>query len=180
MRPDAHSYEHTITLRDGEIVKLRRATNLDCDDARAIVFEVLLEYGLEGEADVTDACLKDIDASYSNNRGVFYMLTSSKSERPIGCFGLMSMPRPHGADIALKTCELRKMYVRKPFRGRGLGKPLMQFALTEAKRLGFQRVELDTASQLVEAISLYRKFGFLEFTHPHIPKRCDMAMALNF
>lgn len=159
-----------LMLRDGAHLFRRSATNADGDEARSLIFEVLAEYGLKGEADVTDACVKDIEANYFGRGGCFHII-EDETGAMLGCYGLY----PHGP----ATCELRKMYVRRAARGRGLGKQLMVLAIEQAKALGFRRIELDTAGSLREAIGLYESFGFTPFHNPHMPARCDRAFALD-
>ncbi|OHB80176.1 MAG: hypothetical protein A2Z25_02330 [Planctomycetes bacterium RBG_16_55_9] len=77
------------------------------------------------------------------------------------------------------TCELRKMYLHKAYRGKGLGRCLLEDALTRAKQLGFKTMVLETASVLKEAISLYKSYGFVEYTPDHLSSRCDQAYSLT-
>ena len=76
-------------------------------------------------------------------------------------------------------CELRKLYVAKEHRGRGLGKRLVQDALEKAKALGFRRVELETAGVLEVAGRLYESFGFRPFVPPHFSARSDRGYVLE-
>jgi putative acetyltransferase len=74
--------------------------------------------------------------------------------------------------------EIRKMYLLNSHRGLGLGKRLLQTMVQEASNLQCEEIVLDTASVLVQAIKLYRSFGFVEFKPEHLPARCDLAMKL--
>lgn len=46
------------------------------------------------------------------------------------------------------------------WRGRGIGKRLMEAALAWAKQSGFERIELEVYASNAPAIALYRRFGF--------------------
>jgi putative acetyltransferase len=77
------------------------------------------------------------------------------------------------------TCELRKMYLHRDYRGKGMGRGLLEHALAEARRLGFKQVTLETASVLKEAIRLYERYGFKPYIPAHLSCRCDQAYVLE-
>lgn len=63
-------------------------------------------------------------------------------------------------DWALKTCELKRLYVLPNWSGYGLGRLLVQSALVKARMLGYQKVILDSLTGLKAANHIYRKLGF--------------------
>jgi len=75
--------------------------------------------------------------------------------------------------------EIRKMYFVPQVRGRGHGRRLLEDLIEGARQRGCERVVLETASVLKEAIALYRSFGFKPFAREHLACRCDQAMALE-
>lgn len=58
--------------------------------------------------------------------------------------------------------ELSKMTVDHRFRGAGIGKRLMEACLGKAQKTGIQKLERYTQKVLLEAIQLYRQYGFCE------------------
>lgn len=60
------------------------------------------------------------------------------------------------------TCELKRLYVRPQFHGTGLGRALMDHALNDATKTGYQTMILDTLRRLEGAAKLYAKLGFSE------------------
>lgn len=153
--------------------KIQQASNHDCQQIKQLIYSVLLEYGLNPDPQQTDLDLEDIDLHYTNNHGYFGILRSGQraNDSVIATVGLRK--------VNATTCELRKMYMAPNIRGRGLGKQLLQFALTKAATLGYQHVTLETASPLVEAIALYKNYGFKEFFPEHLSNRCDQAYELE-
>jgi ribosomal protein S18 acetylase RimI-like enzyme len=58
------------------------------------------------------------------------------------------------------TCEMKRLFVRSTANGRGLGRKLCEALMTKAAKDGYRRMRLDTTRDMVEAIGLYRAFGF--------------------
>jgi putative acetyltransferase len=149
--------------------KLRPATNKDIEKIVKLISEALKEYNLPLYLETMDSDLCDIDSNYHFCGGIFDVLENNGGEI-IGCVGI----RP----VDKFACELRRMYLHSSFRGKGLGKYLLNHVISEAKKLGFSRIILETASVLKEAISLYRKFGFKLYKTNHLSKCCDEAYFL--
>jgi putative acetyltransferase len=149
-------------------VRIRAATSTDGSAIRDLVFDVLREYGLAPDPEGTDADLADVVASYRN--GSFDVLEDAEG-RIIGTVGL------HRTDG--HTCELRKMYLAKHARGRGLGRRLLEHAIREARSRGFRRIVLETATVLREAVRLYRRRGFERYEPERLSRRCNEAYALE-
>jgi putative acetyltransferase len=150
--------------------RLRPADNKDCEDIARLVYGVLEEYDLKPDPACTDADIKNIESSYFSRGGTFLVLEAGDGSI-VGAYGLYPIDE--------QTCELRKMYLHKAYRGRGLGKFLLEDALSQARQIGFERMILETASDLKEAIALYKSYGFKEFTPDHLSIRCDQAYQLD-
>ncbi len=58
--------------------------------------------------------------------------------------------------------ELAKMAVTEDYKGKGVGKLLMEHCISEAKKLGAEKIILISNRDLTPALSLYRKYGFNE------------------
>lgn len=82
---------------------------------------------------------------------------------PVGCIGVRRLD--------LGVVEVKHLFVDSSRRGEGVGRALLATAEEHARRLGAERVVLDTAAALGEAISLYRSAGYEEIApynhNPH-------------
>lgn len=149
---------------------IRKAKGSDAMAAREVVFPILEHYGLTPEPQGTDADLFDLEGAYRACGGAFFVVVDGAG-LVVGTCGL----KP----IAEGIVELRKMYLSPAVRGQGLGRRLLEYAIAEAKARGFRRMELETASPLVEAIALYRSRGFSPRCGAVETKRCDQAFFLD-
>jgi putative acetyltransferase len=74
-------------------------------------------------------------------------------------------------DLGKGRCEMKRLWVREPYRGSGLGRTLVQQLLDEAKTVGYKEMVLDTLKQMEAARALYAKIGFTEcrsyYKNPH-------------
>jgi putative acetyltransferase len=154
---------------------IRAATRADSPAVRALVDEVLHEFGFVLESHTTDADLRDVEASYAARGGAFDVIVDAGGAI-VGCAGLYPVdPEPDGS----RRAELRKMYLRPAARGHGLGHALLERVLAHARSAGFRVIVLETASKLTDAIALYQRNGFVEYDAGHQASRCDRTFRLE-
>lgn len=104
-----------------------------------------------GGFDVTLSCDPEATAMV-RPRGAFLLAVADGL--PVGCVGL----KGSGGSVA----EIKRLWVDPAARGLGLATRLMQSVEGIARNLGIQRLRLDTNSALPEALTLYRKAGWVE------------------
>lgn len=174
---DAEEFVHDLVSEGTRMMRrragfggfaIRPATSDDHDPVRAVVSGVLAEYGIEPDPGDADLDLADIDATYFS--GGTLDVVSDFDGRVVGSCGVVRLDG--------ERCELKKMYLLPNARGRGLGRRLLERAIAFARGRGFRRMELTTASVLVEAIAMYRRHGFTPIERDK-PRRCDAALGLD-
>jgi putative acetyltransferase len=170
--PDNQAMEKTEQISESKSrpFRIRLATNQDTEQIKQLVFSVMEEFGLEPDPDGLDADLTHIEENYLQLGGLFEVVETSDGTI-VGTAGLMI--RQNG------VAELRKMYLRKDFRGKGIGRALLEDMLAHARRIGVEVVELETNSVLRDAIRLYTGYGFRPLARRPHSRRSDQVYQLR-
>jgi putative acetyltransferase len=83
------------------------------------------------------------------------LLLAYDDGEPAGCIALRK--------IGEVVCEMKRLFVRDQFRGKGIGRSLTEVIIHEARDIGYQRMRLDTLpGKMDKAIALYQSLGFKE------------------
>ena len=96
--------------------------------------------------------LEDLQKKYAPPKGRLFV--AMLGEKAAGCIGLI--------DLNGEGCELKRLYVKPEYRGRGLARELTRLILDEGKKAGYDYMLLDTLPFLGAAQALYRSVGFYE------------------
>jgi GNAT superfamily N-acetyltransferase len=119
----------------------------------ATLRELFREYAASLE---TDLCfqgfekeLAELPENYTSGGGLYLAFEEGK---PAGCVGFRK--------LSASVCELKRLYVRPLYRGRGLGRKLALAAIGDARALGYERMRLDTLPSMKRALELYPALGF--------------------
>jgi GNAT superfamily N-acetyltransferase len=60
------------------------------------------------------------------------------------------------------SCEAKRLYVRRRYRGRGIGRALVDRLINEARLAGYEEIYGDTLKSMKSALQLYHQIGFRE------------------
>jgi len=123
----------------------------------AAVRELFLEYA---ESLSFSLCFQSFDKELAGLPGGYAapdgrLLLAMFDGQPAGCVAL------HKIDD--HVCEMKRLYVRPQFRGKGLGKALAERIINEARAIGYKKLRLDTVEPVMRtAVGMYRQLGFRE------------------
>lgn len=113
--------------------------------------------------------LAEVESEYGPPGGRGWIV--SVGDEPAGAVGLRRFDE--------RTGEMKRMYVRPAFRGRGIGRALAEAVVAAAREIGYERVVLDTLGSMTAAQAIYRSLGFVEIPpYRHNPRPDAVFMAL--
>jgi putative acetyltransferase len=125
-------------------------------------------------------CFQDFEKELAELPGAYAppngrLLLDFENEELCGCVALR--------ELSDGVCEMKRLFLRPQFHGRGLGRELAERIIDEARSLGYRSMRLDTLSeQMRSAIALYRALGFREiepyYNNP-VPGALFMELALS-
>jgi len=87
------------------------------------------------------------------------VLLAFVDDQPVGCVALKPV-QTESAEIE-RLCEMKRLWVRPAYQGRGLGRSLAQAAVDLARERGYSAIILDTMPRTMHsAYALYLSMGF--------------------
>jgi ribosomal protein S18 acetylase RimI-like enzyme len=136
-------------------------------DFKELNLEWLNKYDLAESHDLE--MINDPEKTILDRGGVIYLAKSGA--RVIGTAGL--------AKAEDGIFELVKMAVSPAFQGRGIAKMLLEKCLDTAREFKARKIFLYSNSQLIPAITLYKKYGFTHVDASNSPyATADVKMEL--
>lgn len=141
-----------------EMLRIEQASS---GDQITLARELFLQYAKSLSVDLCfqdfTRELQELPGKYAPPKGrlfLAYINDDATIAHLAGCGAL----RPFSDDI----CEMKRLYVRPEFRGRGFGRALTLELITAAREIGYRALRLDTLPEMREAHKMYQALGFRE------------------
>jgi GNAT superfamily N-acetyltransferase len=122
----------------------------DVDAVRRLFLEYQESLGVDLCFQGFDRELAELPGDYVSPQGC--LLVARDDGDPVACVALRRLDAG--------SCEMKRLYVRPSHRGLGLGRALAEAVIGEARRIGYERMRLDTLPTMAEAAILYERIGF--------------------
>jgi ribosomal protein S18 acetylase RimI-like enzyme len=98
-----------------------------------------------------EAEVRDLPGRYAPPGG--RLLLAYADGEPAGCVAMRK--------IGDGTCEMKRLFVRPQFQGRGIGRLLVDSIIESARAAGYGKMRLDTyPPKMAKAVEMYRSHGF--------------------
>lgn len=155
-----------MTVPQPSIEILTPSSPEQIEEVRAIFREYAASLSVDLCFQSFDEELAGLPGDYAPPRGA--LLLALVDGAVAGCCGL----RPLDSTDYPNAAEMKRLFVRKAFRGFGLGRQLAEAILDAARQRGYDCVLLDTLDDMEAARALYEELGFDEippYYHNPIP-----------
>ena len=102
------------------------------------------------------------------------LLLARVEGQPAGCVALRALGET--------VCEMKRLFVRPPYLGHGIGRRLAMAIIDEARGAGYGVIRLDTLPSMRAAAALYESMGFKDiasYTHNPVAGTRFMELSLT-
>lgn len=136
----------------GRRLSYRKAKPENMDGIRGLIREYMNSMALNLCFQGIDEELAALPGKYSEPDGA--IIVAEAGGTLCGCVALKK--------IGDGICEMKRLFVKDAFKGKGIGRELVRRIIDEGRSKGYHFMRLDTLETMKPAIALYRSFGFME------------------
>lgn len=140
-----------------------------------IAYIVVNEFNFQLKMDGFDSDLLHLKQHYNkNNGGCFWVVErvdTTANNQIVGTVAIRNLSQ------FVYTCELKRMFLLKRFRGLGIGQMMLDVVFDYAKKSGYSNIYLYSSRDLQTARKLYLKNGFVDIPRYNDDYRADVFMA---
>jgi putative acetyltransferase len=151
----------TYFMAENAAFRIRLAERRDADCVQNFVFAALRSYGINPEPEGLDAPV--VAFGMAGGDGSILEWVAELWGGPV--VGAVALSPTHKVAVA----DLSLFYVDTSYRGKGIGRALLEHVIWEAKAYGFHQVDLITRTIFEHAVHLYESLGWVR--GPDLPPR---------
>lgn len=124
-----------------------------------------------------DLCFQGFDEELANLETIYTptdgsLLLAFYDKQIVGCVAVRK--------LEAGVCEMKRLFVKPQFQGFRIGKNLIVSIIEKSRRLGYERMRLDTLPEMAKAQKLYSSFGFEKIpAYRYNPDPQTIFMELN-
>jgi GNAT superfamily N-acetyltransferase len=151
--PDSSPQLSAASSGTGSLTLVQAESQAEIAQVRQLFLEYAQSLGFS-------LCFQNFDEELANLPGDY--------SRPDGCLLLAGLAGEVAGCVAMhklqsEVCEMKRLYLRPPFRGKGFGRVLANAVISEARKSGYKFMRLDTVEPVMkDAVAMYRRLGFYE------------------
>ncbi|MCK8479808.1 GNAT family N-acetyltransferase [Psychroserpens algicola] len=143
-----------------ENIIIRKVSRRDNKGLANLIRTVFDEFNAPHQATVyTDPTTDNLSEVFRNEKSILWV--ADFLGEPIGCCGVYPTK-----GLNEKCAELVKFYLFNEFRGKGIGKILLNKSIDSAQKLGYTQLYLESLPHFSGAVKTYSKLGFRSLSNP--------------
>ena len=149
----------------GDFVVREATSAADVDAVRGLVLAHVAERATTPGIESMKTDAMRLPGPYVAPRGAIWFARAG--DEAVGCVALRPLPDDMG--------EVKRMYVASGWRGRGVGRALLETLIAHARAQGYRRLRLGTLADMTQAQALYHSLGFAPIERYRADEMVDTA-----
>jgi GNAT superfamily N-acetyltransferase len=154
---------------------VRELSDNDLETVVNLIVDIVVnEFDIPLKLDGIDSDLQNINQHYNkDNGGCFWVVekVDNNNNQIVGTVAIRNLGQ------IVSTCELKRMFVLKRYRGLGVGQMMLDVVLDSARKSGYSNICLYSSKSLLAARKLYLRNGFADIPRYNDDYRADVFMA---
>ena len=140
-------------------ITYRNIEEKDNKELAGLIRSVFREFKIDRPGTVYfDPATDNLFELFTTPRSVYWI--AEEKEKMAGGCGIYPTP-----GLPEECAELVKLYLLPQWRGKGIGRGLMEKCFESARQLGYNQLYLESLPELEKAVSMYLKAGFRHIPH---------------
>jgi ribosomal protein S18 acetylase RimI-like enzyme len=154
--------------RRKNILYKKLENGIEIEMARKLVIEYTEWLNMDLSFQNLEKELSDFPGEYREPDGTF--IIAKDENGVVGCVGLKKLDE--------NVCEMKRLFVNDEYKGKGIGRKLVELVIEEARSRKYKAMRLDSLRKLESALKIYYKNDFHEIA-PYYGNPYDDAVYLE-